>query len=100
MKTTFVFYRGHMVSDNAMQSMIGDMMYDEHDTEEYNRLEASYIAHMTDALNALDNRLWWIPEFSEVLFSGDRDEMDDLSLRVNFEDWWEEMTGEWFESEC
>ena len=38
MKTTFVFYRGHMVSDNAMQSMIGDMMFDEIDTAEYNRL--------------------------------------------------------------
>ena len=100
MKTTFVFYRGHMVSDNAMQSMIGDMMFDEIDTAEYNRLESSYIAHMTDALNALDNRLWWYPELSEVLFSGDRDEMDDLGLRVDFEAWWEEKTGEWFESAC
>lgn len=87
------FYRGSMVSSTVLDDMIANMQ-ETADQAEFDRLTSSYRQHMINALESIDDRLWWQPETGEIFWEDDGSgrplpEVDD------FEAWWQKTTESW-----
>lgn len=91
-----LFYRGSVVGDAEISNMIENILDGSDDTM-YNYLAASYSHYMDNALERLDNRLWWQPETSEVFWENDGSEKP--LPDIDFEEWWNETSRTWFDSE-
>ena len=91
--TSRLYYRGSMVSSTALENMIHDMM-DSADDEMFDHLCSDYRQYMTGELQALDSRLWWQPETSEIFWQDD-ESGNELPDPDDFAEWWQETTSNW-----
>ena len=90
------YYCGSIVSDTVLENMIANMQ-ETADQDEFDRLAGNYRQYMISALEALDDRLWWQPETSEVFWEDDGSDRQ-LPDPDGFESWWNETTQSWIES--
>ena len=92
-----LFERGsYLGSDYLYECTIGtwDFTPTEQQAEQY---LSALRRFMVDSLEALDDRLWWQPETSEIYWEddgSDRDEPDDSG----FDSWWDEKISEFNET--
>lgn len=87
------FYTGSMVSSTVLEDMIANMQ-ETADQEEFDRMASNYRQYMTNALESLDDRLWWQPETGEIFWEDDGSDKP-LPYTSDFEAWWKETTENW-----
>jgi hypothetical protein len=90
------FYTGSMVSSTVLEDMIANMQ-ETADQEEFDRMASNYRQYMTNALESLDDRLWWQPETGEIFWEDDGSDKP-LPDPDDFEAWWKETTENYWEA--
>lgn len=89
-----LFYRGSEVGDTALDNMLMDWM-DGASEEEQVTIRSNFYSKMHDAIQALDNRLWWQPETSEIFYEDNSDRPLPFDEDGDgFREWWDETTTE------